>query len=70
MRRLKISAALPEVNQSLSFVAMNNFKVKPESCKDFENPVGSAAPKTGDMMMGPPQAKFYEAVTITEQTFF
>lgn len=33
-------------------------------------PVGSAAPKTGDMLMGRPMAKFYEAVTMTEQTFF
>jgi len=30
--------------------------------------VGSAAPKTGDMLKGPPQPKFYEAVTVTEQT--
>ncbi|EIE26351.1 hypothetical protein COCSUDRAFT_32145 [Coccomyxa subellipsoidea C-169] len=111
---------------------MNNFKVKPESCTDFEDvwknrkstlletpgfirfallkgdeegeyisqsvwatrqdfqnwrdsqkfaqahggggdegkPVGSAAPKTKEMLMGPPQPKFYEAVTLTEQTFF
>ncbi|CAL8466628.1 g6164 [Coccomyxa elongata] len=134
-RGFKVNAALPvedKVQQSLSFVAMNNFKVKPECCTDFENvwknrnstlletpgfirfallkgdeegeyisqsvwatrqdfnnwresqkfaqahgggggedkPVGSAAPKTGDMLMGRPVAKFYEAVTMTEQTFF
>lgn len=33
-------------------------------------PVGLAAPKTGDMLTGRPVAKFYEAVTMTEQTFF
>lgn len=32
--------------------------------------VGPAASKTGDMMMGPPTPKFYEAVTVTEQTLF
>ncbi len=32
--------------------------------------VGPAASKTGDMMRGPPVAKFYEAVTVTEQTLF
>ena len=33
-------------------------------------PKDSGAPKTGDMMMGRPVAKFYEAVTTTEQTLF
>ena len=33
-------------------------------------PKESGAPKTGDMMMGRPVAKFYEAVTTTEQTLF
>lgn len=33
-------------------------------------PKDSGAPKTGDMMMGRPVAKFYEAVTTTEQTVF
>ena len=33
-------------------------------------PKDSGAPKTGDMMLGRPVAKFYEAVTTTEQTLF
>ena len=33
-------------------------------------PKASGAPKTGDMMMGRPVAKFYEAVTTQEQTVF
>ena len=33
-------------------------------------PKESGAPKTGDMMLGRPVAKFYEAVTTTEQTLF
>ena len=32
--------------------------------------VGPAASKTGDMLQGPPTPRFYEAVTVTEQTLF